>query len=124
MRYLLLSLFAAGLLTACDRDDKTFEKAGRKIDEQMDAMDEKREELRERAEEAWNRRIEEGRDDRDDRRPGDDRRRDDDKGRRIDWGGRLPERNGLLKAVSQGLLDAAAQKVISQVWDNVREEIE
>ena len=39
------------------------------------------------------------------------------------WTGEVTQRGGLLKSVSQALLEAAAHKVITRAWANVRREL-
>jgi carbon monoxide dehydrogenase subunit G len=41
----------------------------------------------------------------------------------INWTGEITQRGGLLKSVSQALLEAAAHKVITRAWTNVRREL-
>jgi carbon monoxide dehydrogenase subunit G len=43
-----------------------------------------------------------------------------DAGTRVEWTADVLELGGLLKAVSQGLMQAAAQKVASDTWGNIR----
>ena len=46
-----------------------------------------------------------------------------DNGTSVKWSGNVTELGGLLKLVPQGLIQAAAQKVIADVWASIRQRL-